>query len=89
MKALKRKLLEAAFEGFYQQHFNLETERALQFRSFLKENADWLSDYALFRVLMEENGDSPAWDRWAPEHRSPDQRADLAAVAAGASAATS
>ncbi len=43
----------------------------LQFRSFLMENADWLSDYALFRVLMEENGNLPTWDRWAPEHRSP------------------
>ena len=35
------------------------------------ENADWLSDYALFRVLMEENGSSPTWDRWQPEHRGP------------------
>ena len=70
VKALKRKLLEAAFESFYQQHFGRETERGQQFRSFLKENEDWLSDYALFRVLMEENGGSPAWDRWAPEHRS-------------------
>ncbi len=71
VRALKRKLLEAAFESFHQKHFDLETERALQFRSFLMENADWLSDYALFRVLMEENGGFPAWDRWAPEHRSP------------------
>ena len=30
-----------------------------------------MSDYSLFRVLMEENGNLPAWDRWAPEHRSP------------------
>jgi len=37
----------------------------------LMENADWLSDYALFRMLMEENGDTPAWDRWQPEHRGP------------------
>jgi 4-alpha-glucanotransferase len=72
VKALKRKLLEAAFESFYEQHFTLETERALQFRSFLRENEDWLSDYALFRVLMEENSGLPTWDRWAPEHRSPD-----------------
>ena len=35
------------------------------------ENADWLSDYALFRALMEENGGPPAWDRWPPEHRDP------------------
>ena len=55
VRPLKRKLLEAAFDSFLQHHFNKETERALQFRSFLMENADWLSDYALFRVLMEEN----------------------------------
>jgi len=71
VKALKRKLLEAAFENFLQQHFNLETERALQFRSFLMENADWLSDYALYRVLMEENGNLPTWSLWAPEQRAP------------------
>jgi len=33
-----------------------------------------LSDYALFRLLMEENGNSPAWQTWRPEHRGP-QRA--------------
>ena len=70
VKALKRKLLEAAFGNFYHQHFNAETERALQFRSFLVANAEWLSDYALFRVLLEENAGLPMWDRWAPEHRS-------------------
>ncbi len=70
--ALKRRLLEAAFDGFHDKHFKLGTERALQFRSFLNENGRWLSDYALFRVLMEQNGGSPTWDRWALEHRSPD-----------------
>ena len=71
VKALKRKLLEAAFDGFLLRHFKLETERAVQFRSFLTENADWLSDYSMFRVLMEENGNLPTWDRWALEHRTP------------------
>jgi 4-alpha-glucanotransferase len=71
VKALKRKLLEAAFEQFLAQHFNPESARALQFRAFQMENSDWLSDYALFRVLMEENGNRPTWDRWAPAHRSP------------------
>ena len=71
VKVLKRKLLEAAFENFLERHFKLETERAQQFRSFLKENAGWLSDYSLFRALMEENGNVPTWDRWAPQHRSP------------------
>ncbi len=71
VKALKRKLLEAAFGTFLQRQFNRETARAAQFRSFLAENADWLSDYALFRLLMEENGGLSAWDRWLPEHRGP------------------
>ena len=71
VKALKRKLLEAAFSNFLKKHFNKETKRALQFREFLMENADWLSDYALFRLLIEENGNLPTWDRWRPEHRGP------------------
>jgi 4-alpha-glucanotransferase len=71
VKALKRKLLEAAFNEFLKQQFHKETPRAAQFRSFLLENAGWLADYAFFRVLMEENGNLPTWDRWKPEHRTP------------------
>jgi len=71
VKALKQELLAAAFSGFLTNHFNKSTARAETFRGFLQENADWLSDYALFRVLMEENGASPAWDRWPTEHQGP------------------
>lgn len=71
VKALKRRLLDTAFANFLKKDFNKETKRAGQFRAFLMENADWLSDYALFRVLMEENGGLPTWDRWQPEHRGP------------------
>ena len=71
VKALKRALLEAAFQTFLRRHFNRETGRALQFRAFLMENADWLSDYALFRLLMEENNNCPAWERWPTEHQGP------------------
>lgn len=71
VKALKRQLLEVAFSNFLGEHFNRESKRAGQFRGFLMENADWLSDYALFRVLMEVNGGLPTWDRWQPEHQGP------------------
>lgn len=71
VKALKHELLEAAFEEFLADQFNKSTKRAEAFRAFMMENADWLSDYALFRVLMEENGSSPAWDRWPTEHQGP------------------
>jgi 4-alpha-glucanotransferase len=71
VKLLKRALLEVAFKSFLKREFEHETPRARELRAFMTENADWLSDYALFRMLMEQNGGSPAWDRWAPEHRGP------------------
>ena len=71
VKLLKRALLEVAFKSFLKREFEHETPRVQEFRGFMAENADWLSDYALFRMLMEQNGGSPAWDRWAPEHRGP------------------
>jgi 4-alpha-glucanotransferase len=71
VKALKHELLTAAFEEFRAKHFNRSTKRAEAFRTFLMANADWLSDYALFRVLMELNEASPAWPRWPDEHQGP------------------
>jgi len=71
VKALKHALLYAAFESFYERHFTHETGRAGEFRAFQMDNAEWLSDYALFRVLMRENGGQPTWDQWQPEHRGP------------------
>jgi 4-alpha-glucanotransferase len=70
-KALKRTLLEAAFARFLRQHWRRNTARAGAFRRFLRVNAGWLSHYALFRVLMEENGGAPAWEHWPEWHRSP------------------
>jgi 4-alpha-glucanotransferase len=71
VRTLKRKLLDAAFANFLTHHFNRETNRALEFRAFLMDSAEWLSDYALFRVLMEENGNLPTWESWHAEHRGP------------------
>jgi 4-alpha-glucanotransferase len=71
VKALKRALLQAAFDTFLTRHFNPGTTRAGLFRQFMADHAEWLADYALFRVLMEENGSQPAWDRWPPAHQTP------------------
>jgi 4-alpha-glucanotransferase len=71
VKALKRALLQAAFDTFFTRHFNPGTTRTGQFRRFMADNAEWLPDYALFRVLMEENGAGPAWERWPEEHQTP------------------
>jgi 4-alpha-glucanotransferase len=72
-KALKRALLQSAFDCFWRRHWRKNTARAAHFRRFILDNASWLSDYALFRVLMEENGHVPVWERWPPEHRTPQQ----------------
>lgn len=71
VKALKRNLLWEAFQCFLAKHFSKDTTRARQYRAFLSENSDWISDYALFRVLMEEHGNLPTWDRWPADHQNP------------------
>jgi 4-alpha-glucanotransferase len=67
VKKIKRHLLEKAFANFSARAS--ETLR-LEFQAFCKEEGAWLRDYAFFRVLMEENGDSAAWKRWPAEHQS-------------------
>jgi 4-alpha-glucanotransferase len=71
VKALKRALLQCAFDNFFQRLWLTNNERAARFRRFLQENASWLPDYALFRVLMEENGSHPDWECWPSQHRTP------------------
>jgi 4-alpha-glucanotransferase len=67
VKKLKRHLLEKAFANF---SARTSEQRRLEFRRFCEEQAAWLRDYAFFRVLMEENDDSAAWNRWPAQHQS-------------------
>jgi 4-alpha-glucanotransferase len=67
VKKLKRRLLEKAFASFLTRS---SEKRRSAFRMFCEEEAGWLHDYAFFRALMEENDDSPAWNRWPAQHRS-------------------
>ena len=67
VKKLKRRLLERGFANF---STCASEERRLAFRTFCEEEAAWLRDYAFFRALMEENEDSPAWNRWPAQHQS-------------------
>lgn len=71
VKELKRSLLRTAFDSFLAKHRNKKTERGKAFRAFLAENEDWIFDYAMFRVLMEEHNNWPTWDRWPPEQQNP------------------
>jgi 4-alpha-glucanotransferase len=69
VKHLKRRLLEKAFANF---SIDADTQRQSEFQAFCEKQAAWLRDYALFRVLMEENKGSAAWDQWPPEHQAAD-----------------
>lgn len=73
VRALKLRLLEEAYANFCRREWEPETARAMAFRRFCEEEADWLEDYAWFRVLMEENDGSAAWEHWLPEHRDPER----------------
>jgi 4-alpha-glucanotransferase len=67
VKKLKRRILEKAFANF---SAKASEERQLEFKTFCEQEAAWLRDYAFFRVLMEENEDSAAWNRWPAHHQS-------------------
>jgi 4-alpha-glucanotransferase len=65
-KGLKQRILEKAFANF---SARTDEKRKSEFERFCEEESSWLHDYALFRVLIEENKGSAAWDQWAPEHQ--------------------
>jgi 4-alpha-glucanotransferase len=67
VKKLKRRLLERAFAAF---SAAAGEERRAEFAQFRENESTWLDDYTLFRVLMEENGGSEAWDQWPAEQQS-------------------
>lgn len=67
VKRLKRRLLEKAFANF---SASASKGRQSAFEQFCAAEKIWVDDYALFRALMEENGDSAAWDKWKREHRA-------------------
>jgi 4-alpha-glucanotransferase len=66
VKKLKRRLLEKAFANF---SAHASEDRQSKFRNFCDEESEWLDDYAFFRALVEENGESEAWDKWPAEQR--------------------
>jgi 4-alpha-glucanotransferase len=70
VKAVKRKLIERAYDLFLTRSWRRNNARARAFRRFVKANASWLEPYALFRALMEENGGSECWDTWEKSQRT-------------------
>jgi len=70
VKALKWELLEAAFSGFRSVEIRKKTERARAYRTFCEKHANWLDDYALYRMLLERNG-TEVIPEWPTEMQTP------------------
>jgi 4-alpha-glucanotransferase len=67
VKELKQRLFEKAFANFSTQ---ADEKSRAEFQRFCEEESSWLREYAFFRVLIEENDGSAAWDSWPTEHRT-------------------
>ena len=67
VKQLKQRILEKAFANFC---VRADEKRQLEFQRFCEQESSWLRDYALFRVLIEENNGSAAWDGWPQQHQT-------------------
>ena len=70
VKGLREKLLLRAFANFYARTWRSHGVRLRRYRKFCRDEKPWLDDYALFRVLIEENGGSERWDLWPEEQRN-------------------
>ena len=73
VKALKRKLLRRGYERFA--GLPKTGLRRKGFEAFVKREKAWLKPYAVFRVLMEENGGSERWDLWPESQRNAEKAA--------------
>jgi 4-alpha-glucanotransferase len=82
VRRLKIDLLERSFANF-SRRAGKDAAHTADFNAFCESEQAWLADYAFFRALMEENGNSERWDLWREEHRTADgARAWLAAQTA-------
>jgi len=71
VKPLKRALLRAAFDTFLIENWEKGTPRKIAFDEFVLANGDWIADYAIFRVLMEEHNNWPTWEKWPEQEQDP------------------
>ena len=67
VKKLKQRILEKAFANF---SARADEKRQSEFERFCQEESSWLRDYALFRVLVEDQNGNAAWDQWPPQHQT-------------------
>src|SRR5436190_1053948 len=79
VRRLKIALLGKSFVNF-SRRARESAAYSRDFDAFCETEAAWLVDYAFFRALMEENGNSERWDEWREEHRNTDSARDWLAA---------
>jgi 4-alpha-glucanotransferase len=63
VRAIKRRILRAAFERFFVEQWEKNSERAKAFAQFVSDNAAWVNDYALYRALKTRHAEN-WWRGW-------------------------
>ncbi len=67
VRKAKRTLLELAWSRFA----TAAPELIEEFEQFRQQEAEWLDDYCVFRLLMEIHGEALTWDQWPETCRTP------------------
>ncbi len=63
VRAIKRRILRAAFDRFFAEEWEAGSERATRLRAFQSEQSAWLHDYALYRALKARFAEN-WWRAW-------------------------
>ena len=74
VRAVKRRLLRAAFDRFFVDHWEPRTERAAALRAFAEAESAWVRDYALYRAQKGRYGEA-WWLAWPAGVRERDPHA--------------
>ena len=74
LRPLKLDALRRAFAHFHAREWRSGTRRSAAFRVYIDQQRWWLDDYALFRALHAEHGETP-WAMWPEPLRQRDPHA--------------
>lgn len=67
---VKVRRLRAAYDGFLAA---ADAQRTAAFAAFREQEAEWLSDYCIFRYLMQREMWNECWDRWSDDYNTIDK----------------
>ena len=75
VRALKRRAFELAFDSFLREEWSRRTVRAQALEEFLRAEAAWLDDYALFVAIHDGEMGGRPWTEWPAPLRDRDPAA--------------